>query len=180
MCLETFAYSWNAEYIEWAWCAKIIINILCKVNGKSIWYCWFLRIYSCANVTIEPTQNGPILDNGILSCFQRQQTKTISHVAEACPEERTLTSSCTSPKSPPPSHAMEPKDQDITQLTYPSLFRSWGSIVRTIWCWLPYNKWPRYKVLQLKLTSQHSHIQQVLGLLRDPFLPCQVSWNPPT
>ena len=51
------------------------------------------------SVTIEPAQNCPILFNKIQVGFQRQQTKTASHVTKICTEERNLTSSCTQNQS---------------------------------------------------------------------------------
>lgn len=52
------------------------------------------------SITTESAQNGPILFlTKYWVEFQRQQTETASHVAEACAKERTLTSSCTQNQS---------------------------------------------------------------------------------
>lgn len=50
-------------------------------------------------VNTGPAQNGPLLFKRYWVAFQRQWTKTPSHAAEACAEERTLTFSCTKNQS---------------------------------------------------------------------------------
>lgn len=87
----------------------------------------------------------------VLSCltrywaaYQRQQANAASHAAEACAEDRALSSSCTWNRSLAPCTQNQKTRMELElELEHQNLFRSKGSTVG-----VPYHKWPSSKVLQ--------------------------------